>query len=245
MAVPGLPVISAERKKELFAFERNVGIKFKNIELLQLAFMHRSVSNEIHSKTNNERLEFLGDAILGAVTASLLYSNLPESSEGELAKIKSVVVSEEILSGIAWELHIDAMMILGRGEELSGGRDKKALLADALEALFGALYLDSGFKKAYSFVSRCINPEISKVRENRGIEDYKSRLQEVCQRLFKTYPSYRLAKHSGPEHERYFWMEVSCGGKTFGPGTGKNKKHAEQEAARIALTELSPTRQQV
>jgi ribonuclease-3 len=238
MAVPGLPVISAERKKALYAFERRIGVKFKNIELLHLAFMHRSVSNEIHSKTNNERLEFLGDAILGAVTASLLYTNLSESNEGELAKIKSVVVSEETLSGIARELQIDTMMVLGRGEELSGGRDKKALLADALEALFGALYLDSGFKNAYTFVSRCISPEISKVREKRGIEDYKSHLQEVCQRKFKAYPSYKLAKHSGPEHERYFWIEVTCGNRTFGPGMGKNKKHAEQDAARIALTEL-------
>ncbi|MDR0663303.1 MAG: ribonuclease III [Spirochaetaceae bacterium] len=238
MSVPGLPVISVERKKALYAFERSVGIKFRDIEALHLAFMHRSVSNEIHSKTNNERLEFLGDAILGAVTASLLYNNLSESNEGELAKIKSVVVSEETLSGIARELQIDTMMVLGRGEELSGGRDKKALLADALEALFGALYLDSGFKKAYAFVSRCIAPEISKVRENRGIEDYKSRLQEICQRKFKAYPSYKLAKHSGPEHERYFWVEVTCGGRTFGPGTGKNKKHAEQEAARIALAEM-------
>ncbi|MDR0410109.1 MAG: ribonuclease III [Spirochaetaceae bacterium] len=238
MTITGIPVISGARRKELCAFQRNLGIKFRNIELLQLSFMHRSISNEIHSKASNERLEFLGDAILGAVTASLLYSTLIESNEGELAKIKSIVVSEETLSGIARELQIDMMMILGRGEELSGGRGKKALLADALEALFGALYLDSGFKKAFDFVSRCITPEIVKVRENRGKEDYKSRLQEVCQRKFKDYPSYRLAKHSGPEHERYFWIEVSCGGRTFGPGMGKNKKHAEQEAARLALAEL-------
>ncbi|MDR1363862.1 MAG: ribonuclease III [Spirochaetaceae bacterium] len=238
MTITGIPVISDARKKELNAFQRNLGIKFRNLELLQLSFMHRSVSNEIHSKISNERLEFLGDAILGAVTASLLYNGLSESNEGELAKIKSIVVSEETLSGIARELQIDMMMILGRGEELSGGREKKALLADALEALFGALYLDSGFKTAFAFVSRCITPEIVKVRENRGKEDYKSRLQEICQRKFKGYPSYRLAKHSGPEHERFFWIEVSCGGKTFGPGMGKNKKHAEQEAARMALSQL-------
>ncbi|MDR1148786.1 MAG: ribonuclease III [Spirochaetaceae bacterium] len=238
MTTPGIPVISYARKKELCAFQHNLGIKFRDIELLQLSFMHRSVSNEIHSKMSNERLEFLGDAILGAVTASLLYSGLAESSEGELAKIKSIVVSEETLSGIARELQIDMMMILGRGEELSGGRDKRALLADALEALFGALYLDSGFKAAFDFVSRCIMPEIIKVRENKGKEDYKSRLQEVCQRKFKGYPSYRLAKHSGPEHARYFWIEVSCGGRTFGPCMGKNKKYAEQEAARLALSQL-------
>jgi ribonuclease-3 len=200
--------------------------------------MHRSISNEIHSKTNNERLEFLGDAILGAVTASLLYNGLAENSEGELAKIKSVVVSEVTLAAIARELQIDTMMVLGKGEELSGGRWKKTLLADALEALFGALYLDSGFDTAFDFISRCISPEIEKARENRGVEDYKSRLQEICQRRFKTYPTYRLSKHSGPEHERYFWVEVSCDGRIFGPGMGKNKKLAEQEAARLALERL-------
>jgi ribonuclease-3 len=200
--------------------------------------MHRSISNEIHSKTNNERLEFLGDAILGAVTASLLYNGLAENSEGELAKIKSVVVSEATLAAIARELQIDTMMVLGKGEELSGGRWKKTLLADALEALFGALYLDSGFDTVFDFISRCISPEIEKARENRGVEDYKSSLQKICQRKFKAYPTYRLSKHSGPEHERYFWVEVSCDGRTFGPGMGKNKKTAEQEAARLALEQL-------
>jgi ribonuclease-3 len=238
MPTPGLPKIGIERRKELGAFQQNVGIKFRNPGLLHLAFMHRSVSNESHSKANNERLEFLGDAILGAVTASLLYNGLSENSEGDLAKIKSVVVSEETLSGIARDLQIDTMMVLGRGEELSGGREKKALLADALEALFGALYLDSGFKAAYTFVSRCISPEIAKVRENIGREDYKSRLQEICQQKFKAYPNYRLAKHTGPDHERCFWIEVTCGGRTFGPGMGKNKKIAEQEAARIALSQM-------
>jgi ribonuclease-3 len=200
--------------------------------------MHRSISNEIRSKTNNERLEFLGDAILGAVTASVLYNDLAENSEGELAKIKSVVVSETTLSVIARKLQIDTMMVFGKGEELSGGRGKKALLADALEALFGALYLDSGFSEAFEFISRCIGPEIEKVREKRCGEDYKSLLQEICQHKFKTCPVYRLSGYSGPEHERYFWVEVSCGGRTFGPGMGKNKKHAEQEAAHLALEQL-------
>lgn len=236
--IPEIPEIGPVRKKELCAFQRNVGIKFKNLNLLQLAFMHRSISNEIHSKTNNERLEFLGDAILGAVTASLLYNDLSENSEGDLAKIKSAVVSEATLSVIARELQLDTMMVLGKGEELSGGRGKKTLLADTLEALFGALYLDSGFKTAFDFVSRCITPEIGKAKQNRGRKDYKSQLQEICQRKFKEYPSYRLLKQAGPEHERYFWVEVICDGRTFGPGMGKNKKYAEQEAARFALEQL-------
>jgi ribonuclease-3 len=125
--------------------------------------MHRSVSNEAGNKNNNERLEFLGDSILGAVCATLLYQNFMEKAEGDLAKIKAVVVSEDILSGIALNLQIDDMLLLGKGEEMSGGRTKKAILADAMEALIGALYLDSGYNTAFKFIARCIQPEINKV----------------------------------------------------------------------------------
>jgi ribonuclease-3 len=197
--------------------------------------VHRSFSNEQIVKANNERLEFLGDSILGAVTATMLYTELAGNPEGELAKIKSIVVSEDTLSGIARQLEIDKMMILGRGEEVSGGRGKKALLADALEALFGALYLDSGYIVASRFISRCIAPEIEKVRDKRGFQDYKSQLQEFCQKKYHEYPTYKLIKRSGPEHEHFFWVEVCFRNKTFGPGMGKNKKSAEQESAKIAL----------
>jgi ribonuclease-3 len=168
------PVISPERKKELAVFAKAAGIRFRSLELLNLSFVHRSVTNESGLRYNNERLEFLGDAILGAVAAALLYQGLSDKPEGELAKIKSVVVSEDILSGISLELQIDKLLILGRGEELSGGRTKKAILADALEALIGALYLDSGYKAAYNFVSRRISPEITRVLDNRHHLDYKS-----------------------------------------------------------------------
>jgi ribonuclease-3 len=223
----------------LAAFQTAASLRFKSLELLNLSFVHRSASNESGKKYNNERLEFLGDAVLGAVTASLLYERLGEKSEGELAKIKSVVVSEETLSGIARELQIDALLVLGRGEDLSGGRTKKAILADALEALFGACYLDSGFKGAYGFVSRCISPEIDRVLDNRYHQDYKSLLQELSQRLFKMYPEYRLLKRSGPDHERLFWMEVTVHDRTFGPGVGKNKKSAEQAAAKMAYDAIA------
>jgi ribonuclease-3 len=201
---------------------------------LNLSFIHRSVSNESGQKNNNERLEFLGDAVLGAVTATLLYGTFEDKNEGGLAKIKSVVVSEDILSGAARELQIDNLLLLGKGEELSGGRTKKALLADALEALIGALYLDSGYKAAYAFVSRWMGPEISRVLDKNYHQDYKSLLQELSQRLFHSYPLYRLIKRSGPEHERFFWMEVTVNGTAFGPGMGRNKKTAEQEAAKQA-----------
>jgi ribonuclease-3 len=222
----------------LAAFVKTAGIRFRSFELLNLSFMHRSVANESGLRCNNERLEFLGDAILGAVSAALLYQELSDRSEGELAKIKSVVVSEDILSGLARELQIDNLLILGRGEELSGGRTKNAILADALEALIGALYLDSGYKAAYAFVSSRIGPEIARVLDNRHHRDYKSLLQELSQHLYRAYPGYHMVKRSGPEHDFFFWIEVTVGGKVFGPGMGKNKKTAEQEAARIAYEAL-------
>jgi ribonuclease-3 len=196
--------------------------------------MHRSVSNENVIKVNNERLEFLGDSILGAVCATLLYQQYSEKNEGELAKIKAVVVSEDVLSGIATNLQIDKMLLLGKGEELSGGRTKKAILADAMEALIGALYIDSGYKTAFDFVSRCITPEINQVTVDNYHKDYKSLLQEHCQRQFHCYPEYVMVKRSGPEHDRTFCMEVRINETVYGTGTGRNKKSAEQEAAKAA-----------
>ncbi|MDR0561101.1 MAG: ribonuclease III [Spirochaetaceae bacterium] len=234
-----MPEVDGARKKILIAFQKRLMIKFKNLSLLNLSLMHRSISNESGYKSNNERLEFLGDAILGAITATLLYEKLSDKNEGELAKIKSVVVSEDILSGVARELQIDTLLLLGRGEDLSGGRTKKAILADALEALIGAFYLDSGYKAVYGFVSRFILPEITRVLDNRHYQDYKSLLQELSQRLNKTYPIYHLLKRSGPEHDRFFWVEVEVNGQAFGPGTGRNKKSAEQAAAKMAYESLA------
>jgi ribonuclease-3 len=206
--------------------------------------MHRSVSNETSQrdgsiKVSNERLEFLGDSILGAVCATLLYQSFREKNEGELAKIKAVVVSEDILSEIALSLQIDKMLLLGKGEEMSGGRAKKTILADAMEALFGALYLDCGYKAAFDFISRCIKPQIDKVTGADYHKDYKSILQEYCQQLYRCYPEYRLVKRTGPEHDRIFWMEVSIGENVYGTGTGRNKKSAEQEAAKAAWTQIN------
>jgi len=232
-------ILSTERKNELAAFQKAAGFKFKNIGLLNLSFMHRSVSNETSDKTNNERLEFLGDSILGAVCATLLYQSFEDKNEGDLAKIKAVVVSEEILSQIALKLGIDKMLLLGKGEQMSGGRTKKAILADAMEAVIGALYIDSGYKVAFDFVSRCIKPEIYKSFGTDSYKDYKSIFQEFCQRQFRCYPEYILVKRTGPEHDRTFWMEVQIGDKVYGTGKGRNKKSAEQEAARIAYEQLN------
>lgn len=232
------PPPDRERKKALASFAKSARLRFRNISLLNLALTHRSVANESGVKQNNERLEFLGDAVLGAVTATLLYQRLTDRPEGELAKIKSVVVSEEVLAAVARELQIDTIILLSKGEELSGGRAKPAILADALEALIGALYLDSGYTPARAFVSRFIDTEISRVLENRHHRDYKSLLQELSQRLFRHCPVYRIDKYSGPEHDRYFWISVTSGGRTWGPGMGRSKKAAEQAAARLAWEAL-------
>jgi ribonuclease-3 len=150
-----------------------------------------------------------------------------------------VVVSEDVLSVLALELRIDELLILGLGEDLSGGREKKAILADALEALIGAVYIDSGYKDAFKFVSRLINVEIERVLENRHYLDYKSLLQEFCQKNFKNYPAYCLVKRSGPEHSRVFWVDVKVNGESYGPAAGKNKKSAEREAAKLAWDALA------
>jgi ribonuclease-3 len=196
------------------------------------------VLNERPDVSNNERLEFLGDSVLGLICVSLLYKRFPLKAEGELAKIKSIVVSEDILSGLALELALDTVLVLGKGEEQTGGRTKKTILADALEAVIGALYLDSGFKAVEDFAASKINREIDRVLEKRGKEDYKSELQELSQRLFKNYPVYKLVKRTGPEHERLFWIEVLINGTSYGPCIGRNKKTAEQEAANLALKAL-------
>lgn len=221
-------------------FQRHAGIRFKSLDLLNLAFCHRSYANEKgEGVANNERLEFLGDSVLGLAVAEYLYQELPDRPEGDLAKIKSFVVSEASLSEIARGLRIDNFILIGKGEEYSGGRAKKAILADAFEAIIGAFFLDSGFREARRFVLAFLVPEIKKVLENRHDKDYKTLLQEHAQKTFRSYPKYVLSKKTGPDHDRVFWMQVEVGGRSFGPGKGSNKKQAEQAAAAIAYEELT------
>ena len=231
------------RRDELLVFQRQAGIKFKDLYLLNLAFCHRSFAHEQGEGVgNNERLEFFGDSVLGVIVAEYLYESLPDRAEGDLAKIKSFVVSEASLSEIARSLRVDNFILIGRGEEFSGGRSKKAILADALEAVIGAYFLDSGLRETRRFVLRFLVPEISKVLEDRHAKDYKTLLQEFAQKKFKSYPKYAVSKRTGPDHDRIFWMEVEVSGKRFGPGKGTNKKEAEQAAARLAYEDLTTAR---
>lgn len=234
------PAVTSERKRELLLFERSTGIRFRRLELLNLAFCHRSYANENSQDIgNNERLEFLGDSVLGLVVSEHLFRNLPDRQEGDLAKIKSFVVSEDSLATIARSLKIDNFILIGKGEEFSGGRSKKAILADSLEAIIGAYFIDSGFRNCRKFVLKFLIPEILKVLENRHRKDFKTMLQENVQKKYKTYPKYVLVQKTGPDHDKTFWMEVRIRDKVYGPGEGKNKKEAEQSAAAIAYREIT------
>lgn len=231
--------LSPKRVQELTAFAKNISIKFSNINLLELAFTHRSVANEKGQKhINNERLEFLGDSVLGMATAAYLYEHFMDNPEGDLAKIKSSVVSEQSLAPIALKIGIDKMLILGKGEEMSGGRHKKAILADAVEAVIGAYYLDAGYKAAEKLVLSFMIPAINNYVSDKGSKDYKTLLQEAHQKKYKSCPNYELVKETGPDHERTFWVTVHLKNASYGPESGKSKKEAEQNVAKKAWLEL-------
>lgn len=237
------PVINAERRRELFLFQKQNKIRFKNLDLLNLAFCHRSYTNEYKAEIdNNERLEFLGDSVLGLVTADFLYHHLPDDAEGELARIKSIVVSEPYLADIARTISLDGLLLMGKGEDHSGGRQKDAILADAMEAVIGAFYLDNGMKPVVPFVVGLLKEKIDQVLKNQHEgKDYKTLLQEWVQKQYKSCPKYHLVKSDGPDHKRTFYMEVLVNGTAYGVGEGTNKKKAEQAAAEIACRELLPS----
>ena len=217
--------------------QRQIGLRFRDDRLLNLALCHRSYATEAGSGSN-ERLEFLGDAVLGLVISQSLYRRLEGRPEGDLARVKSVVVSEESLAQIARQIAVNRYLLLGRGEERSGGRGKNALLADALEALIGACYLDSGLPAAERFVELMFAAEIESVIAGRHRQDYKTLLQELSQKRFRAFPKYRVTDRRGPDHDQVFSMDVVVEGRSYGPADGKSKKQAEQRVARIAYSAL-------
>ena len=232
--------VSPDRKKKLIDFCKNLGLRFRDIDLLDLAFHHRSCSNEdINFRDlNNERLEFLGDSVLGLVAADFLYNDMTKNSEGDLSKIKSAVVSEDALAPVALRFGLDKMLVLGHGEELSGGRTKKAILADCMEAVIGAYYADQGFSAAQKYVLSFIVPEVRKIQKTGG-KDYKSLLQEMYQKKCKKCPVYETVSVTGPDHSREFRVTVHLGEVSYGPASGKSKKEAEQLAAKDAYEALT------
>lgn len=233
------PVVSDTRKWELLNFKKESGIPIEDLSLLNLAFTHRSYANETTDEIgNNERLEFLGDSILGMVVADWLFRNMPKKHEGDFSKIKSIAVSEDSLDVVAKKLHLGTYLLMGKGEERSGGREKKALLADCVEALFAACYLDQGFIPTRDFILSCMVPQIEDVVRNNYHHDFKTSLQEYCQHCYKKTPVYTLVDKKGPEHDFTFFVTVNVHGQVFGPAQGSTKKQAEQNAAKLAYDGL-------
>jgi len=214
--------------------------RFKNNLLLEEALTHKSFVNEQKTAAglHNERLEFLGDAVLSLIVSERLASLLPQSPEGALSKLKARLVSEAVLSEVARRLTLGSCLRLGRGEELSKGREKDSLLADALEAVIAAVHLDGGLDAARHVVANLFAQEFSHVvtqQHRPGADDYKTQVQEWCQQRFDTLPSYAVVRESGPDHDKLFEVEVTVNGEVFGRGTGRSKKEAEQSAAKQAL----------
>ncbi len=216
--------------------ETTLGYKFSDRQLLIQALTHKSFSNEqVDVALHNERLEFLGDAVLELAVSEWVFNHYPDIPEGGLTRIRAEVVSEKGLSVLARQLALGIGLRLGKGEEKSGGRDKSSLLSDALEALLGAVFCDGGFSAACKVVARVFAEPIEHSAKSRYGTDYKTCLQERLQARFGRLPDYHLAQVGGPDHDRTFSMEVRFDGKLLGCGQGPSKKRAEQQAAAAAL----------
>jgi ribonuclease-3 len=199
---------------------------------------HRSWCAENGESESNERLEFLGDAVLGLVVADFVYRAYPELPEGELAKVRAAVVNAEVLAELAAELDLGSALRLGRGEELSGGREKTSILADAMEAVIGAIYLDDGYAAAEQLITKLLDDRIAEAAARPGGQDFKTRLQEYAARTFEDVPRYEVAD-DGPDHAKRFVATVRVSGDVRGRGEGRSKKAAEQDAAREAFLSLT------
>jgi len=223
----------------LEAFCSKIAIPVGDLHLLELAFTHSSHAYERKKDgAHNERLEFLGDAVLDFVVGEYLYLSYPHFSEGELTKARAAIVCEETLAACSRRLGIGHYLLMGKGEELSGGRQRSSILADAFEAVLGAIYGDAGFAAAKDFVLRQLEQDLVQGAAGLQRKDHKTQLQEVLQRNGPAKILYQVIDEQGPDHDKSFAVKVECDGKTLGQGTGKSKKEAEQDAAQQALAAL-------
>ena len=220
------------------AVERALRVRFRDPELLEASLTHRSFAFEQGRTVTNERLEFLGDAVLGIVVTDSAYRQFPELSEGELAKLRAAIVNMSTLADVARELGLGDEILLGKGEILSGGRDKTSILADALEAVLGAIYLDRGLRVARRVIERLFWPRMLEYAGGGGDRDYKTTLQEFAAQALGAVPDYRISE-SGPDHAKQFDAVVHLAGVPHGQGRGRSKKEAEQRAARQAYDKLA------
>jgi ribonuclease-3 len=229
---------------ELNRLQEKISYHFKHPELLRRAVTHKSYlhENRIQAQQDNERLEFLGDAVLDLVISEFLIDQYPVATEGDLSKAKAQMVSEPMLSRVAKQMEIGKFILLGKGEELTLGREKPSILADAFEAVIAALYLDGGYGEAKAFIIRCFDQPLKDLANQSGAEpsehphfDYKTSLQEFCQKKFETLPVYELLRESGPDHQKRFEIQLFISGRVISQGAGRTKKEAEQMAAKEAL----------
>lgn len=218
-------------------FEKKISYQFKDKELLKKAMTHSSFANE-HKRSkleNNERLEFLGDAVLELISSEFIFRNYPKKTEGDMTKLRASIVCEPTLAFCTREISLADYLLLGRGEEVTGGRERDSILSDALEALIGAIYLDGGFANAKEFVEKFI---MSDIEHKQLFFDSKTILQEMVQGAYKEEVSYRLLAEEGPDHNKNFKVEVLKGETRLGTGSGRTKKAAEQEAAYHAIKKM-------
>ena len=220
--------------------ETAIGYRFHNISLLQNALTHSSYANERwhNSLLSNERLEFLGDSVLGMLVADYLYRTFPNRPEGELTRMRADMVCEQTLAAAANRIGLGSHLLLGHGEEQGGGRNRNSILADAMESVIAACFLDGGMEAALKVVQQFILVEVPVTKLHNA--DYKTKLQELVQQKKNQVLSYRLAGQSGPDHDKKFDVEVSLNGNVVGCGSGSSKKRAEQDAARCAIEKLFP-----
>jgi ribonuclease III len=240
------PEIDQKRLTLLHELENKLGYCFQNISLLSTALTHKSYVNENAplALEDNERLEFLGDAVLNLCVSDLVFRKYKTHAEGQLTRLRAALVNEKNLARVACELNIGESLLLGRGEELAGSREKKTFLADALEAVIAAMYLDSDFSRTREVLEGMMNP-ILEDADLLGLSfDYKTALQELCQKQYKTIPVYALRNSTGPEHRKMFTVEITILGRYQGSGSGTSKKEAEQQAARQAWETLKTIKEE-
>ncbi len=223
--------------KDFEAFEESIGVKFKNKNLLTQAFIHRSYINENpkFKLSHNERLEFLGDAVLELVSTDFLYKKFKDSPEGELTAYRSALVNANIISEIATELNVNEYLLLSKGESKDIGKARQYILANTYEAIVGAIYLDLGYDEARVFIERTLLPRIDDIVANKLWRDSKSLVQEKAQEYTGITPAYRVMHESGPDHDKRFTVGLFLGGDMIAEGKGKSKQEAEQDAAKMSL----------
>ncbi|MFH1709983.1 MAG: ribonuclease III [bacterium] len=233
-------MLAPRREKQLQELEDKIGTTFLNRSLLNQSLTHSSYAHEGRNKApDNERMELLGDAVIKLVTSEYLYNKFPTYQEGDLTKIRAVAISDDILAMVAKKIRLGMYILLGSNERRTGGMDRKSNLANALEALIGAIHLDAGLGKARDVLLELLVPEIEKISKVGYIKDFKSALQEFVQKKKWGLPYYNVIKEVGLKHKKIFWMEVKIRGQRYGLGRGANKKEAEQAAAKIALSRLT------